>query len=107
MFLPGPTGGISQANGGRPIAAVENPSQTLILVDGKLQNNSGYNCGNAATYTSYSADCGQASPANTKDVRFRHSGDGMNALYVDGHVGTISWTNRTNVTKAMWEGRNY
>jgi len=101
--------GSSITSGPKRIAAVQNPSKTLLVVDGKLNpaNNSGYNCNTAATYTAYSADCSKAIPSTTTSVAFRHKDDNLNAVYVDGHVGTISWTNRTNITKAMWNGSGY
>jgi len=98
--------GISQTNGGRSTAAVESPSKTLLVVDGRPRNNSGYNCNTACTFSAYEGDC-KLTPSNTGYVTFRHKNESMNAVYVDGHVSTILWTNRTDVTKAMWEGRGY
>jgi len=43
----------------------------------------------------------------TTGVAFRHKNSAMNVLYVDGHVGTINWSSRTNVTRANWQGRGY
>ncbi|MFM6173190.1 MAG: type II secretion system protein [Sphaerospermopsis kisseleviana] len=99
--------GSSQNTGPNRLAAVQNPSQTLLIVDGQLnpQNNSGYNCNTAATYTAYTADCNASNPTNTSSVSFRHKGNSMNAVYVDGHVATIPWNTRTSVTKTNWNGR--
>lgn len=102
--------GNNQKSGANRLAAVQKPSQTLLIVDGRLNpaNNSGYNCNTACTYNSYRADYGQSDPAKTTSVAFRHNDDSaMNVLYVDGHVGTINWSSRTNVTKPNWEGRGY
>jgi prepilin-type processing-associated H-X9-DG protein len=98
--------GTSQQSGARRLAAVLNPSQTLLMVDGRLnpKNNSGYNCNTACTYNSYKSDCGKSDPQTTENVAFRHRGKGMNAVYVDGHIGTILWADRTNVTKVFWTG---
>lgn len=100
--------GANQASGPNRVTAVQNPSQTILIVDGRLNpaNNSGYNCNTAATFTAYTADCGQAKPSNTTSVAFRHK-DSMNCLYVDGHVATLGWTNRTKVTKPNWTGKGY
>ena len=99
--------GSSQASGPNRIAAVQNPSQTLLIVDGRLNpaNNSGYNCNTACTHSAYSSDCGQSDPTKTSNVAFRHKNSVMNAVYVDGHVGTIRWSDRTAVTKENWTGK--
>ena len=101
--------GNNQQSGANRLVAVQNPSQTLLLVDGRLNpaNNSGYNCNTACTHNAYNSDCGQSDPTKTTSVAFRHKNIAMNALYVDGHVGTISWSSRTNVTKPNWQGRGY
>ena len=98
----------SVKNGPGTLAAVTNPSQTLLVVDGHLSpnNNSGYNSGSACSYSEYKSDCGKSDPATTENVAFRHRNTSMNALYVDGHVGTIPWSDRTNVTKLSWQGIN-
>ncbi|MBJ7327154.1 MAG: prepilin-type N-terminal cleavage/methylation domain-containing protein [Chthoniobacterales bacterium] len=100
--------GANQQSGARRLAAVLNPSQTLLMVDGRLnpQNNSGYNCNTACTYNAYNSDCGRSDRSTTENVAFRHKDTDMNALYVDGHVSTIPWPKRTNVTKVFWNGRN-
>jgi prepilin-type processing-associated H-X9-DG protein len=42
-----------------------------------------------------------------ENLDFRHS-DQINALYADGHVGTIPFTERQeSVTRSNWEGRNF
>jgi len=105
LYLTNSSGGISQTNGGRSTAAVQNPSQTLLVVDGRPRNNNGYNCNTAITYSAYEGDC-NLSPPTTEYVTFRHKNESMNAVYADGHVGTIFWTNRTIVNKAMWNGTN-
>ena len=99
--------GSSQTSGPSSLAAVQNPSQTLLVVDGRLNpaNNSGYNCNTACTFNAYSADCGQSDPTKTSNVAFRHKNSVMNAVYVDGHVGTIRWSDRTAVTKENWTGK--
>jgi len=101
--------GSSQTNGPSRLATVQNPSQTLLIVDGRLNpaNNSGYNCNTACTHNAYNSDCGQSDPTKTTGVAFRHKNSAMNVLYVDGHVGTINWSSRTNVTRANWQGRGY
>ena len=99
--------GSSQTNGASRITSVQSPSQTLLVVDGRLNpaNNSGYNCNTACTFNAYSADCGQSDPTKTSNVAFRHKNSVMNAVYVDGHVGTIRWSDRTAVTKENWTGK--
>ena len=100
--------GNNQKSGANSLAGVQNPSKTLLIVDGRLNpaNNSGYNCNTACTYNAYSADCGQADPAKTTSVAFRHNDDSaMNVLYVDGHVGTIRWSDRTAVKTENWTGK--
>ena len=100
--------GANQQSGARRLAAVFNPSKTLLMVDGRLnpKNNSGYNCNTACTFTAYNSDCGKSEPSTTESVAFRHPNTSMNALYVDGHVSSILWSERTNVTKVLWNGRN-
>ena len=101
--------GNNQQSGANRLVAVQNPSQTLLMVDGRLNpaNNSGYNCNTACTHNAYNSDCGQSDPTKTTGVAFRHKNSAMNVLYVDGHVGTINWSSRTNVTRANWQGRGY
>jgi prepilin-type N-terminal cleavage/methylation domain-containing protein/prepilin-type processing-associated H-X9-DG protein len=101
--------GNNQQSGANRLVAVQNPSQTLLIVDGRLNpnNNEGFNCNTACTHNAYKSDCGQSDPDTTTSVAFRHKSTAMNALYVDGHVGTINWSSRTNVTKANWQGRGY
>ena len=101
--------GNSITNGPKRLAGVQNPSKTLLVVDGKLNpaNNGGFNCNTAATFTAYTADIGKANPSTSTSVAFRHKDDSLNAVYVDGHVGTVFWTNRTNIIKPMWNGSGY
>ena len=105
-----PTG--TDGNGPRTMASIESPSKTILLVDGKIGITSyAWSTESASTWNAVKADIGKSSPTNSSKVSFRHSTSGaMNAVYADGHVGTIRWEERNDTNKLsepIWRGRGY
>jgi prepilin-type N-terminal cleavage/methylation domain-containing protein/prepilin-type processing-associated H-X9-DG protein len=99
-------------NGPRSLASIENPTKTILLVDGKIGGTSyAFQSESATTWNALSDDIKKSSPTDTEKVCFRHSGSGsINALYADGHVGAIKWNERddTNrLSEPIWRGREY
>jgi len=95
-------------NGPRTMASIEKPSGTILLVDGKIGNTSYiYSTESASTWSAFDSDIQKADPTGTVKVSFRHS-NAINAVYADGHVGTITWADRkdTNrLSETIWRGR--
>jgi prepilin-type processing-associated H-X9-DG protein len=77
-------------------------------VDGKIGGNSYiYSSDSASPWSQVDEDINLAAPSKTAKVSFRHS-SAMNAVYADGHVGTITWADRkdTNrLSETIWRGR--
>jgi prepilin-type N-terminal cleavage/methylation domain-containing protein/prepilin-type processing-associated H-X9-DG protein len=100
-------------NGPRTLASIENPSKTILLVDGKIgiNNSSEFNTDSSCNWNAVKADIGNNSPTNAAKISFRHSATGaMNVVYADGHVGTIRWEDRNDTNKLsepIWRGRGY
>ena len=95
-------------NGPRTLASVEKPSEAILLVDGKIGGNSYiYSSDSASPWSQVDEDINLADSIKTVKVSFRHS-SAMNAVYADGHVGTITWADRKDTNKlseTIWRGR--
>lgn len=105
-----PTG--DSGNGPRTLASIEQPTKTILLVDGKIGISSyPYQTESATTWNAVRADLAKAQTGLTDKVRFRHAGkEAINALYGDGHVGSIKWADRNDTTKfsePVWRGRGF
>jgi prepilin-type N-terminal cleavage/methylation domain-containing protein len=77
---------------------VSRPSQTILFyeaVDGSR---------NDLIWSSAKADLDQSDPSKTKALAFRHRGT-MHTLRADGHIQSVDFRNRSEITQAMWEGR--
>ena len=95
-------------NGPRTMASIEKPSQSILLVDGKIGNTTYiYSTESASTWNALDDDIKLTDSTKTVKVSFRHS-SAMNAVYADGHVGTITWADRQDTNKlseTIWRGR--
>jgi len=95
-------------NGPRTMASIEKPSQSILLVDGKIGNTTYiYSTESASTWNALDDDIKLTDSTKTVKVSFRHS-SAMNAVYADGHVGTITWADRKDTNKlseTIWRGR--
>lgn len=89
----------------RKLATVENPSQTILVSEGKQSGTAG-SCASSVRWDQANADFQQAAPAGTTYFDFRHS-EKMNVAYADGHVGTLPFKDRAQILRANWEGRYY
>lgn len=89
----------------RKLAAVENPSKTILVAEGK-QNGSEAACSSSARWDQAQADLQANSTSNTTYLDYRH-GEKMNVAYVDGHVSTLFFKDRAQILRPNWEGRNY
>lgn len=102
----------TDGNGPRTIASVENPSKTILLVDGKVGNSSTpYMTESASTWNSVREDIQKTDSTKTSKISFRHSNKtAINTVYADGHVGTIKWAERNDTNKlseSIWRGRGF
>jgi len=98
-------------NGPRSLASIENPGKTILLVDGKIGISSyAYSTESSTTWNALRADLDKANPTSTEKVKFRHSGgNAINAVYADGHAGTIKWSERNDTNRfseLIWRGRS-
>jgi prepilin-type N-terminal cleavage/methylation domain-containing protein/prepilin-type processing-associated H-X9-DG protein len=96
-------------NGPRTTVSIEKPSQTILLVDGKIGMDAAniYKTDSSTTWNALNSDIQKSGSTQTAKVSFRHSSV-MNAVYADGHVGTIAWADRkdTNrLSETIWIGR--
>jgi prepilin-type N-terminal cleavage/methylation domain-containing protein/prepilin-type processing-associated H-X9-DG protein len=96
--------GNTRGAGPRKISGISNPTTTFLVVDGVLIPNDYSSNGMAAWNNAIKPDIDAASALDTKNISFRHK-NSMNAVYADGHVGTVSWADRKNVmTEYTWKG---
>ncbi len=105
-----PTG--EDGNGPRSLNSIEKPSMTILLVDGKIGNSSyAYQTESSTTWNALSKDFSKGAPTATEKVCFRHTGKAaINALYADGHVATLKWSDRNDTNKfsePIWRGRGF
>ena len=106
FYFSSPTSTGSASSGpARSLASVEKPAETILVAEGKQAGTSAA-CTSSLNWTQASEDLDAGDPDQTANLDFRHS-DKMNVLYGDGHVGSLAFTHRANVTRANWEGRNY
>lgn len=92
---------------GRKMITVDNPSKTILVAEGKLAvGATSPACTSAVRWSTARTDFQAAKPANTINLDYRH-GEKMNVIYADGHVGTLPFRDRSQITQAIWEGRNY
>jgi prepilin-type N-terminal cleavage/methylation domain-containing protein/prepilin-type processing-associated H-X9-DG protein len=99
-------------NGPRTLVSIENPTKTILLVDGKIGISSyAYQTESSTTWNALTEDVTKTSPKDTAKVCFRHSGiTAINALYADGHAGSIKWSERgdsNKLSEPIWRGRGY
>jgi len=99
-------------NGPRTLASIENPTKTILLVDGKIGIASyAYQTESTTTWNALKADLDLTDPASTAKVSFRHLNDSaINVLFADGHIGTIKWSDRKDAnlfSEPIWRGRGY
>lgn len=103
-------------NGPRNLASIENPSKTILLIDGMIGNSSTpFQTESSTTWNALKNDLSKSSPGEIKlpdgKVSFRHAGkSGINALYADGHVATLKWSDRNNTnvfSEPIWRGRGF
>ena len=102
----------TNGNGPRTMASIEAPSKTILMVDGKIGLLAyPYSTESTSTWNSVRSDLSRGAPAQTTKISFRHSSkSGINALYADGHVGTINWSERFDTNKlseVIWRGRGF
>jgi prepilin-type processing-associated H-X9-DG protein len=58
----------------------------------------------AAWNSAIRPDLDAGSALSTQNISFRHK-NSMNAVFADGHVGTVTWADRKNViTEYTWKG---
>lgn len=99
-------------NGPRTAVSIENPSKTILLIDGKIGNSSyAFQTESATTWNALRTDLDKNTTAETTKVSFRHAGkSAINALYADGHVATLKWSDRNDTNKfsePIWRGRGF
>ena len=89
----------------RKLINVENPTKTILVAEGK-QNGTEAACSSSVRWDQALADFQASTSEATTFFDYRHD-NRMNVAYADGHVGTQDFKNRGDITRAMWEGRNY
>jgi general secretion pathway protein G len=106
-YFSSPTAGGSATSGpARKMVAVQNPSQTILAVDGK-QSGSIAACASTASWSQVSGDLAKAEPGQLTYLDYRHGGNRMSFLYADGHVEAHSFLERDQILRPNWEGKNY
>lgn len=106
------TGTGTNGNGPRTMASIEAPSKTILMVDGKIGLVTyPYGTESTSTWNSVRADLQKSDPSQSEKIRFRHSSKAaINALYADGHVATLKWSDRNNTnifSEPIWRGRGF
>ncbi|NBU72900.1 MAG: prepilin-type N-terminal cleavage/methylation domain-containing protein [Bacteroidetes bacterium] len=99
-------------NGPRTLASIEKVSQTILLVDGKIGiSSTPYMTDSSCTWTAVRTDIQRTEPSTATKISFRHMNkSAINAVYADGHVGTIKWTERNDtnrLSEPIWRGRGF
>ncbi|CAN5530532.1 DUF1559 domain-containing protein [soil metagenome] len=106
-FSNSSTLGTASALEGRRMSTVQYPAKTILVAEGKLAvGATSPACSSSVRWDQAAADLGQAAPADTIYLDYRH-GNKMNVVYGDGHVGSLFFKDRADITRSMWEGRNY
>lgn len=99
-------------NGPRSMTSLEVPSKTILMVDGKIGLLTyPYSTESISSWDSVRTDLQKNTPDETATIRFRHSSkSAINALYADGHVATLKWSDRNNTnlfSEPIWRGRGF
>ena len=96
--------GSSRSSGPRKLGGISNPTTTFLVVDGALLTNDYSSSSMSAWNAAIKPDLDVAVASSTKNISFRHN-KSMNAVYADGHVGSVTWTDRKKViTEFTWKG---
>ena len=86
---------------------MEKQTRTILVTEGKLAvGATSPACASSVRWDQASTDVGKSAIADTIYLDYRH-GNKMNAIYADGHVGSLSFKDRADITRSVWEGRNY
>ena len=96
--------GSSRSSGPRKLGGILNPTTTFLVVDGVLLASDYSTSSMSAWNAAIKPDLDVAADSSTKNISFRHNNN-MNAVYADGHVATVTWTDRKKViTEYTWKG---
>lgn len=89
----------------RKLITVESPMSTILVAEGK-QNGTEGSCSSSLRWDQAQADLQANTVGETTGLDYRHN-EKMNVAYADGHVGTLSFKDRSQIKKYNWEGRFY
>jgi prepilin-type N-terminal cleavage/methylation domain-containing protein/prepilin-type processing-associated H-X9-DG protein len=96
-------GGSGRRGPARKLAAIEDLANTVFVSDGKRRG-SGNSCQSNVSWNQLQPDLGADTPADTTYLDFRHNGN-IHLLFGDGHIQTLPFAERGNITRSQWEGR--
>lgn len=85
--------------------SIPDPAMTILVIDAKQHTPQFASSRSAILWEDAQPDLDASSPAQTASIDFRQPGYMANALYGDGHVGQVSFDNKSTITEASWKGR--
>jgi len=89
----------------RSLNTIYDPSKTILVADGK-QAGTSTACYSATVWSQAQTDISSSGPGACSRLDFRHPGDSINLLYVDGHVVRMTFDEAQAITEANWHGRD-
>jgi|SRR5579862_1806655 len=98
--------GLTAAQPRKDTEIMTNPSETPLIIDGKMET--GQTTPNARSNYPWSPyaknDLSQASQSSCASLDFRHGNSSMNMAFVDGSVRTVTFSQAQLITECLWEG---
>ncbi|WOO41225.1 type II secretion system protein [Rubellicoccus peritrichatus] len=98
------TGPARDSKSQRHLSTIEEPSNTVIVTDGKQQSTAYTSCRSSTVWSQLLGDI-QTNPESASYIDFRQPGQSANVLYVDGHVGRLSFDEFQELDEQDWTGR--
>ncbi|GHB97883.1 hypothetical protein GCM10007047_12250 [Cerasicoccus arenae] len=88
----------------RSLATIEDPSKTLLVLDGKQSGTTG-GCASSTIWSQVQGDLNLENPDSSSYLDFRQPSDSINVLFVDGRVSRLGFQDLSTIEEKQWHGR--